>query len=165
MLRTIPTTGDHQTTASLDAAAVGLGYGPEPAMGVAARNAKLRTAVPTKCQSCGSYTDSTVRCSVCKRPLPRRDPEGQEPAAGGRDPGAARVEGQPPPTNGMAVASLVTGLIGFSLFGLVFGFVALSQIRRYPHQQGRGLALAGIWISLAWAAAGVVWVVWLLAAF
>jgi Domain of unknown function (DUF4190) len=62
------------------------------------------------------------------------------------------VTEQPPPQrtgmNGMAVASLVCSLFGWlcfvgPLFGLIFGFVALNQIRQ-TGQRGRGLALAGI---------------------
>jgi hypothetical protein len=62
------------------------------------------------------------------------------------------VTEQPPPQragmNGMAVASLVCSLFGWlcvvgPLFGLIFGFVALNQIRQ-TGQRGRGMALAGI---------------------
>jgi Domain of unknown function (DUF4190) len=62
------------------------------------------------------------------------------------------VTEQPPPqrvgTNPMAVASLVCSLFGWlcvvgPLFGLIFGFVALNQIRQ-TGQRGRGMALAGI---------------------
>jgi len=52
-------------------------------------------------------------------------------------------------TNGMAIASLCcslgTLLVGISfILGIIFGHIALSQIRRDPSQQGRGLALAGV---------------------
>lgn len=53
-------------------------------------------------------------------------------------------------TNGMAVASLVLGLLGISLLALIFGFVALGQIERNPGQQGRGMAIAGIVLSVLW---------------
>jgi hypothetical protein len=62
------------------------------------------------------------------------------------------------PTNGMAVASLVcscAGIIPFffgipCVLGIVFGFVARSQIRRTDGvQSGRGLALAGIIIGFS----------------
>jgi hypothetical protein len=61
----------------------------------------------------------------------------------------------PPPksagTNWMAVASLVCSLFGWllfigSIFGLIFGFVALNQIKQRG-QRGRGMALAGIIIG------------------
>jgi len=59
---------------------------------------------------------------------------------------------QPPPgtsapgTNGYAIASLVLGIIGMgigSILAVVFGHMALGQIRRTP-QGGRGLAIAGL---------------------
>jgi Domain of unknown function (DUF4190) len=53
--------------------------------------------------------------------------------------------------NWMAVASLVCSLFGWlcvvgPLFGLIFGFVALNQIKQ-TGQRGRGMALAGIIIG------------------
>jgi len=57
----------------------------------------------------------------------------------------------PPPspgTNGLAIASLILGIVW--VFGLgailafIFGIVALRQIDRNPRQGGRGLAAAGI---------------------
>ena len=54
-------------------------------------------------------------------------------------------------SNRMAVASLVCSLFGWlcvvgPLFGLIFGFVALNQIKE-KGQRGRGMALAGIIIG------------------
>ena len=63
--------------------------------------------------------------------------------------------GYPPPgypqgtgTNGLAIASLVCSLFGWlcivgPILGVIFGFVALGQIKR-THEGGRGLAIAGI---------------------
>ncbi len=55
----------------------------------------------------------------------------------------------------MAVASLVLGIVWLdwigSVLALIFGYIALSQIKR-RQQGGRGLALAGItlgWIGIA----------------
>lgn len=57
-------------------------------------------------------------------------------------------------TNGLAITSLVLGILGFGcclwVLGLGFGIGALRQIRRRP-QQGKGLAVAGIVISCLWA--------------
>jgi Domain of unknown function (DUF4190) len=52
----------------------------------------------------------------------------------------------------MAIASLVSSVLGSlcglgPLFGITFGFVALSQIKQ-SGQGGRGLALAGIIIGV-----------------
>jgi Domain of unknown function (DUF4190) len=54
-------------------------------------------------------------------------------------------------TNGMAIASFVCSLVGYScgvglILGVIFGFVALSQIKR-SGQNGRGMAIAGIIIG------------------
>jgi Domain of unknown function (DUF4190) len=49
-------------------------------------------------------------------------------------------------TNGYAIASLVLGIIGMvigSILAVVFGHMALGQIRR-SSQGGRGLAIAGL---------------------
>ena len=76
--------------------------------------------------------------------------------------------GQPPPlrapavrkkTNGMAIASLVCSCAGIlflgvpGILGIIFGFVARSQIRKSNGTQGgEGLALAGIIVGCAWIA-------------
>jgi hypothetical protein len=62
----------------------------------------------------------------------------------------------PPPTrNHFAVASLVLGILGFCglsvLAAPVFGIVALVQIPK-RNQTGRGMAIAGIVLSVVWVA-------------
>lgn len=69
-------------------------------------------------------------------------------------------------TNGLAVASLVLGLMWLwwvgSVLALLFGYIARRQIRQSPgRQQGRGLAMAGI--VLGWAEIGVLAVIVMLA--
>jgi len=66
-------------------------------------------------------------------------------------------------TNGLAVASLVCSCVGILFFGvpcilgIIFGFVARSQIRRSNGTQGGdGLALAGIIVGFGWIALFVV---------
>jgi hypothetical protein len=82
-------------------------------------------------------------------------------APGGYGPQPPPVYGPPqrPPfvpvagTNGLAVASLVLGIVWLfwvgSLVGLIFGLVALRQIKR-RNQDGRGLAIAGVVLSIIW---------------
>jgi Domain of unknown function (DUF4190) len=60
-------------------------------------------------------------------------------------------------TNGLAIASLVCSCAGIlflgvpGVVGIIFGFVARSQIRRSNGAQGgEGLALAGIIVGFAW---------------
>ncbi len=66
-------------------------------------------------------------------------------------------------TNGMAIASLCCALATplFPLawiLGLIFGYIALRQIRDDPTQTGRGLAIAGVvigWVIVASVVVGV----------
>ena len=54
-------------------------------------------------------------------------------------------------TNGLAIASLILSILGFSIVGAILGHVALSQIKR-TQEAGSGLAIAGIilgWVSFA----------------
>lgn len=68
--------------------------------------------------------------------------------------------GQPPPsrsTNGLAIASMVLGIVWVwwvgSLLALIFGYIALRQIKRSNGwQQGRGMAIAGV--VLGWVGVG-----------
>lgn len=57
-------------------------------------------------------------------------------------------------TNGFAIASFVLAFF-MTILSIIFGHMALSQIRR-TGEKGRGLALAGLWISYLGVAAGVV---------
>jgi hypothetical protein len=69
-------------------------------------------------------------------------------------------QGYPRPTNGLAIASLITSIVSapltaFCFIGLlvavvaiVLGVVALNQIKQ-TYQQGRGLAIAGIAVGSA----------------
>lgn len=58
----------------------------------------------------------------------------------------------PAQTNGLAVASLIFGLLGFiPVLGLIFGLNALRQINNNPGKYtGRGMAVAGIILSILW---------------
>lgn len=75
------------------------------------------------------------------------------------------VTQSPPPaprSNGFAIASLVAGIAGFLfgvgwIFALVFGYVALSQIKRSAGaEKGHGMALAGVILGWAWLALFVI---------
>jgi Domain of unknown function (DUF4190) len=70
-------------------------------------------------------------------------------------------------TNGLAIASLVVSLFGClcgvgAILGIVFGFVARSQIRQSNGTQtGDGLALAGIIVGFVTLALVIIWFVFL----
>lgn len=67
--------------------------------------------------------------------------------------------------NGLAIASLVCSCAGFlfilpAILGVVFGFVARSQIRQSGGRQGGdGLAVAGIIVGFAWIALFVILII------
>ena len=111
-----------------------------------------------------------------------RSPEQPQPPAYGTPPPYGQPPGQPPygqppygqpqygqpaygqygynyphaaGTNGLAIASLICAFF-CSPLGLIFGFVAKSQIRR-TGQQGNGLATAGIVVSAVSLVLGVIW--------
>lgn len=58
-------------------------------------------------------------------------------------------QGPPQGTNGLAIASLILGILSMILFSVILGVIALKQIKQ-RNQNGRGLAIAGIAISGAW---------------
>ena len=64
--------------------------------------------------------------------------------------------GPPKPTNGMAVASMVLGILWIywigSILALVFGYIARSQIQQRG-EGGSGMAVAGI--VLGWVGIGI----------
>ena len=51
-----------------------------------------------------------------------------------------------PRTNGFAIASFVCSLVLINVLGIIFGHVALSQIKR-TNEGGQGLAVAGLIIG------------------
>ena len=67
-------------------------------------------------------------------------------------------------TDGLAVASFVTAVVGLGVVGIGLGVAALVRIRR-GLTQGRGLALAGVGIGLVWTVVQVVVGVSLVSAF
>jgi hypothetical protein len=71
-------------------------------------------------------------------------------------PGYAHPASVSRPTNGMAIASMVLGILWIywigSILALVFGYVALSQIKT-RNERGRGMAIAGV--VLGWIAVGL----------
>jgi hypothetical protein len=46
-------------------------------------------------------------------------------------------------TNGFAIASFIIGLLGGNILAVIFGFVALNQIKKQGGE-GKGFAIAGI---------------------
>jgi len=73
----------------------------------------------------------------------------------------------PPRTNPLAVASLVLGSVGWALvccgpviwiIGIIFASVAVAQINRSAGtQSGKGMAVAGLWLSIVGLVAITIW--------
>ncbi len=103
-------------------------------------------------------------CNYCGCPLPAA-PAAQQPS---RLPEGTPVA-QPTAMSGVAVASLVLGLLSLSccgitaLPGLILGLVAISDINRSGGRlEGRGLAVAGIAVSAVMLAVCAVCVLWVI---
>ena len=73
------------------------------------------------------------------------------PQPGGYPPPAGKLQ----ETNGLAIATLVMGIIAFVPVALVLGVIALVQIKRRG-DRGRGLAIAGMAIAGAWVVVAIV---------
>ena len=93
---------------------------------------------------------------------PSGPPPSSPPVGSPVPPGYVPVTGGPESsggTNGLAIAALVLGILWLcavgSVLAIVFGFVALSQIKR-SGQGGRGLAIAGIVLGIIGILASVV---------
>lgn len=57
-------------------------------------------------------------------------------------------------TNAFAVAALILGILGFSVLSIIFGALALSQIKSSGGlQRGRGMAIWGIVLGIVWTVA------------
>ena len=94
-------------------------------------------------------------------PYPPAPPFGGQVPGGYQQPPAPGYWQQPPApgfvpvrrTNGLAIASLVLGILWLfwlgSLVGLILGLVALKQIRA-RNESGRGIAIAGVVLSVLW---------------
>jgi hypothetical protein len=80
-------------------------------------------------------------------------------------PAAPPVYVRPAPVNGLAVASLISGIVWMAWFGsllaIVFGHIALEQIKDSDGQQGgRGIAIAGLALGYLGAATFLLAVAW-----
>jgi len=61
-------------------------------------------------------------------------------------------------TNGLAIASLILGIVGVSILAIILGHVGLNQIKRNG-EQGRGMALAGVILGYIGFAGTVIWII------
>ena len=130
------------------------------------------------CGRCGATnTPGAKFCPACGNALPPEPAGGlraaSPPAAGmpGYDVVSDHLSGPPAPatvtprsTNGLAIASMVLGIVWIywigSILALIFGYVAKGQIDRSQGRQGgRGMAIAGIvlgWVGIGMMALGII---------
>jgi hypothetical protein len=101
--------------------------------------------------------DGDAFCSECGQPVT------SAPSVNLTTPARVNVASQPPyavaqpqwnsypSNNGFAIAALICGILGASVLGVAFGFIARSQIRQsMGRQKGDGMALAGIILGFIW---------------
>lgn len=95
-------------------------------------------------------------------PAPYAPPAGYAPPPGYGQPvagyGPPMAPERKPGTNPFAIVSLILSICGGTLLAIIFGIVALVQIRK-SGQSGKGLAIAGLAISGTWILVIVVGVV------
>jgi hypothetical protein len=77
----------------------------------------------------------------------------------GYPPGYAAGYGMQQRTNGFAIAALVLGLLSGTILPIIFGHVALSQIRR-TGERGAGMATVGLVFGYLWTAVVVIYLIW-----
>jgi hypothetical protein len=89
------------------------------------------------CQKCGTPVDTAIQPTAIP-PQPTAAPQ-----SAGFQPVAAVK------TSGMAIASLILGILGISLFAIIFGIVAINQINKSNGLiTGKGMAIAGIILGI-----------------
>lgn len=104
--------------------------------------------VPKYCSQCGQpIPEGHIDCAACGAAIVAAP----TPIAAPTPPTVVVVA---PGINGLAVASLVLGILWLywlgSILAIIFGHVALNQIRRNPHgSQGKGMAIAGLVLGYA----------------
>jgi hypothetical protein len=114
------------------------------------------------CSNCGTQNqEGNAFCAKCGTGL-------NQAATPGGAPVQPAATGLPPAqrTSGMATASLILGIASFflnillipSILAIVFGVMALNQIRRDPGLGGAGMAKAGIICGIV---AAVLWILFI----
>ncbi|RIQ11363.1 DUF4190 domain-containing protein [Jiangella rhizosphaerae] len=76
---------------------------------------------------------------------------------------------QPKTTSGLAVASLVLGILWLgwlgSLLAVIFGHISLGRMKQDPSVSGRGLAIAGLVLGYIGIGTLIVWMLLLIGLF
>lgn len=120
---------------------------------------------PTRlCPKCGGAVPAgAIKCPLCREWIDRGVPPPPPPAF-------VPAPGEPR-TSGLAIASLVLGILGVltscfcvglapGIGALVTGFLALAEFKRDPAVEGRGMASAGVAMGFIAVAIGVMALAW-----
>jgi hypothetical protein len=71
-----------------------------------------------------------------------------QPQVGAYPPGVVQHYGAPGRTSGLAIASMVLGILWLywigSILAVIFGHIAISQAGKDPTVRGKGMAIAGL---------------------
>jgi uncharacterized membrane protein YvbJ len=112
------------------------------------------------CSKCGEQnSEGDLFCRKCGSSLSQTTPTPVPSVS------ASATPVQIPPTqpvrrtSGLAIASLVLGIIGFSLLALIFGAIALNQMGKDANLSGKGMAIAGLVLGILGLVATIVIVV------
>lgn len=130
-------------------------FGPGGAQARVCTNGHPLTDAGPYCPQCGAPDRESLWAMPWTPPGPENPPPPPPPPYGAPY-GAPYPSPYPAQaTNGMAIASMVLGIVWLfglgSVLALVFGYIARHQIRARP-QGGAGMALAGIilgWVGVA----------------
>lgn len=115
------------------------------------------------CAKCGAQiVEGSSFCGKCGAAVP---PPAAPSVSTATPSSAATAPAQPTTagtrTSGLAVASLVLGIVGIflnflSILAIIFGGIAISQTSKNPDLKGKGLAIAGlvlgILVAISWIA-------------
>jgi Domain of unknown function (DUF4190)/zinc-ribbon domain len=103
------------------------------------------------CSKCGTQSsESDVFCRKCGQSLNQMPPSPSPIATQTlAPPVTVVVQGvSERRTSGLAVASLVLGILGIWILAIIFGGVAINQTGKNPNLSGRGMAIAGLILGI-----------------
>jgi uncharacterized membrane protein YvbJ len=106
------------------------------------------------CPKCGEKNpDDSKFCTKCGAALVQT----KAPAAAAAPTPRAAATGER--TSGMAIASLILGILGISILAIIFGAIGISQTNKDPYLKGRGLAVAGLVLGIIGMIGIVFWII------
>jgi len=112
------------------------------------------------CPKCGAPNEGGSQfCTKCGAPLDQPSQPAASPETGTNIAGIKRK-------SGYAQAALILGLIGIIfnpclILAIIFGAVALKKMKTDPNLEGRGQALAGLWIGIIGLILWILAIIWL----